>query len=122
MSELLPCPFCGGEAEWKTGGPGCAWVSCTKCPAETGDGSIPRITAAWNTRAPTPVAAAMAVPEVMDMPATDVGDVGNYYGGLAIMAKDGVAYWSIENWDGHHWMPCPLPVFAALAAMKGGAA
>jgi len=65
---------------------------------------------------PTPVAAAMAVP---DMPETDVGDVGNYYGGLAIMAKDGVTYWSIGNHDGHHWLPCPLPVFAALASMKG---
>ena len=51
--DLKPCPFCGGEAEWKSGGPGCAWVSCKKCPAETGDGSIPRIIAAWNRRADT---------------------------------------------------------------------
>ena len=49
--ELLPCPFCGGEAEWKIGGPGCAFISCKSCPAETGDGSIPRIRTAWNTRA-----------------------------------------------------------------------
>ena len=49
--ELLPCPFCGGEAEWKSGGRGCAFITCTSCPAETGDGSIPRIKAAWNTRA-----------------------------------------------------------------------
>lgn len=49
--ELLPCPFCGGEAEWKSGGPGCAFITCKSCPAETGDGSIPRIRVAWNTRA-----------------------------------------------------------------------
>lgn len=49
--ELKPCPFCGGEAEWIIGGPGCAFISCKTCPAETGDGSIPRILEAWNTRA-----------------------------------------------------------------------
>ena len=50
MSDLLPCPFCGGEAKWVSGGPGSAYVSCMSCPAETGDGSIPRIAAAWNRR------------------------------------------------------------------------
>lgn len=50
--ELKPCPFCGGEAEWRSGGPGCAWVSCKDCPAETGDGNVPRIAAAWNRRTP----------------------------------------------------------------------
>lgn len=49
--ELLPCPFCGGEAEWKSGGPGNAFVMCKSCHATTDDGSIPRIRAAWNTRA-----------------------------------------------------------------------
>lgn len=48
---LLPCPFCGGEPKVISGGPGCAYISCTSCPAETGDGSLPRIVAAWNTRA-----------------------------------------------------------------------
>lgn len=52
MSDLLNCPFCGGEAEWKSGGPGCAWVSCKDCPAETGDGTIDRVKKSWNNRTP----------------------------------------------------------------------
>lgn len=52
--ELKPCPFCGGEAKWKSGGPGCAYVVCASCPAETDDGSMPRIREAWNTRAALP--------------------------------------------------------------------
>lgn len=27
----------------------------------------------------------------------------NYYGGLEIKYEDGDWYWSVENWDGHHW-------------------
>ena len=53
-AALAPCPFCGGEAVWKSGGPGCAWISCKSCPAETSDGSIPRIMEAWNRRAALP--------------------------------------------------------------------
>ena len=30
-----------------------------------------------------------------------VGNVGNYYGGLAVKEEDGLYFWSIENCDGH---------------------
>lgn len=49
--DLLPCPFCGGVPVVKSGGPGCAYVKCCDCPAETGDGPLPKIIAAWNRRA-----------------------------------------------------------------------
>ena len=65
---LLPCPFCGGEAEWKSGGPGCAWISCKSCPAETSDGSIPRIMEAWNRRAALPARWVGVKPLVWDAP------------------------------------------------------
>lgn len=49
--ELLLCPFCGGEPEWRDGGCG-FWISCTGCISETGDGGDrDRIAAAWNRRA-----------------------------------------------------------------------
>ncbi|WP_353189125.1 hypothetical protein [Pseudomonas sp.] len=46
---------------------------------------------------------------------------GNYYGSLEIRCKDGVTEWCVENYSGHHWEPCPMPVYAALlaAARKG---
>lgn len=50
MSELLPCPFCGGEAEYGLTVAG-EEVYCTKCKA-----AMPRTTTkeqaieAWNTR------------------------------------------------------------------------
>lgn len=50
MTELKPCPFCGGEAElyndeglWK--------VQCEDCEASTGQYYMPEnAIAAWNTR------------------------------------------------------------------------
>ena len=65
--ELKPCPFCGGKAEWRSGGPGCSWITCTSCPAETADGSIRRIRDVWNTRTnsiPSPEALIRAALEV----------------------------------------------------------
>lgn len=63
--ELLPCPFCGGEAHidgtsWTTrDGKDQAWATCRKC-GTYGPSSTDAV-AAWNRRAPTALAAS---PEV----------------------------------------------------------
>ena len=53
MSELKPCPFCGGEAELMVGKYyGTKWVECKTCHAES-DAFDTRAEAidAWNRRA-----------------------------------------------------------------------
>ena len=54
--ELLPCPFCGGDADiWRASGERTAWVACMgRCSVlvskeYTTDAEA---IAAWNTRAP----------------------------------------------------------------------
>jgi len=59
--ELLPCPFCGGEAVvGEIGGQGSyCWVGCKKCAASVTGYLQEHAIAAWNTRAhsdPRPVA------------------------------------------------------------------
>lgn len=50
MSELLPCPFCGGEAHLVTGAPE-YWVKCLSCNASS-DTTACSVRAAdqWNWR------------------------------------------------------------------------
>ena len=61
MSDLLPCPFCGGGAydDWETirtfgKRTGHEWaVACRWCEASSpGDDDLGLAIAAWNTRAP----------------------------------------------------------------------
>ena len=70
---LLPCPFCGACAESRIqgthSGDAYAWAGCTECHAdiniavhwmEDGKKDLADAIAAWNRRAPTPEAAALA--------------------------------------------------------------
>jgi Lar family restriction alleviation protein len=52
-TELLPCPFCGGEGRHEPEGrsPG-YWIQCQQCRAQSDDRGSPEMAAkAWNTRA-----------------------------------------------------------------------
>ncbi len=57
MTELKPCPFCGGKPAYDTNGVG-YWVICTSCGAKTNityiDGKRGKqiVTDHWNRRAP----------------------------------------------------------------------
>lgn len=33
----------------------------------------------------------------------EIGDIGNYYGGLLVKSEGDSYYWSIENYDGNYW-------------------
>lgn len=59
MSDLKPCPFCGGDAEWvdihddEYGNTGGSVIECMSCGASTHVefGFKENLTSAWNTRA-----------------------------------------------------------------------
>lgn len=53
MSELLPCPFCGGEASKRLFYRGKYRVHCNVCDAHSGDvcDTEAEAIAAWNSRA-----------------------------------------------------------------------
>lgn len=50
--------------------------------------------------------------------------IGNYYGGLYVKEVGQNFYWSIENYDGHHWRLIPEYLYRALLKFEhsmGGA-
>lgn len=52
-----------------------------------------------------------------------IGKVGNYYGGLFIMKKDGKYYWVVENYDTdfdnlEHWDECDKKLYDALVSYE----
>ncbi len=52
FAPLLPCPFCGGEAELSPEDPNWRWVSCPSCLVEgPQQPTEPAAIKAWNTRA-----------------------------------------------------------------------
>jgi hypothetical protein len=44
-----------------------------------------------------------AITKIWNGNQTEIGEVGNYYGGLSVMENDGAYFWAIENYDG--WTP-----------------
>ena len=53
----------------------------------------------------------------------DIGDIGNYYGGLSVMGKNGKYYWIIENHNTHfadidHWSEIDKELYDALIAYE----
>lgn len=45
---------------------------------------------------------------------TEIGDIGNYYGGLWIKTNEDGFYWGIENYDGIHWEEIPEKLYNEL--------
>lgn len=92
MSEtaLSPCPFCGGEASIRNGGPGCHFVQCDTCNATSDDHGEERAIAAWNRRAasqePVPVANEIADAVLGWMVKYDLLDAGNEYSAADVLA------------------------------------
>jgi hypothetical protein len=44
----------------------------------------------------------------------EIGNIGNYYGGLSVKTEDNKCYWSIENYTGYHWEEIPDSLYRAL--------
>lgn len=47
-----------------------------------------------------------------------IGTIGNYYGGLWVKEEDGSYYWSIENYNGHHWKEIPKSLYDELIKLE----
>lgn len=44
----------------------------------------------------------------------EIGNIGNYYGCLAVKVECGEFFWSIENYDGHNWEQITEELYNAL--------
>ena len=43
-----------------------------------------------------------------------IGNIGNYYGGLVVKKEGDLFYWGIENWDGTSWDEIPKSLYDEL--------
>ena len=44
-----------------------------------------------------------------------IGEIGNYYGGLHIKIDGGRYYWGIEDWDGIAWQEIGFSLYRTLS-------
>lgn len=44
----------------------------------------------------------------------EIGNIGNYYGGLNIKKENNKYYWGIENYDGIKWEEIPKKLYKQL--------
>ena len=52
--------------------------------------------------------------------AQEIGEIGNYYGGLSVCVSDNKFYWSIEDWNGEGWDEIPESLYWALIEYEEG--
>lgn len=52
MTDLKPCPFCGGKPRLLSAGAGNWWVNCEACKVSTNDVGRDRAVELWNDRVP----------------------------------------------------------------------
>ena len=52
MTKLLPCPFCGGKAEFRSGSSTTPYIRCRECGGRTKSSrNRANLITAWNRRA-----------------------------------------------------------------------
>lgn len=59
-------------------------------------------------------------PGIEDQPDLIIREIGNFYGNLCLLQKDGVEYWSIKNYSGFHWVKCDPRIAAVLREVYRG--
>lgn len=48
----------------------------------------------------------------------EIGNIGNYYGGLEVKEENGKYYWGIGDWDGICWDEIPVWLYNTLVNYK----
>jgi hypothetical protein len=117
MTDLKPCPFCGGEAlpyqGCKMADPDRYYIQCQRCPASTDASCDIRLAErAWNTRPSPWCSVADRLPEVgIEGYLTHGGECIEPWR-VCFMDKTG---WRVlDDFEDSapgvtHWMPLPLP-------------
>ena len=75
-TTLLPCPFCGGKAEFRSGSSTTPYIRCMECGGRTKSSyDKTKLIAAWNRRAVPPTATETdeLPPKWADAPTLELG-------------------------------------------------